>query len=163
MNWEALGAVAELVGALGVIVSLVYLAKQIKANSDNISHNTEALLSSGDIGSNRIVLELYGPQSISGELAELTLKGHASFESLNAVEQYRYSMVLRSMFESHQTFFVQTQKGSARKETWDYYERTFAQLCSLPGVIHWWRENGDKFNSGFAEYINDKMTSEALI
>jgi hypothetical protein len=26
MNWEAIGAVAELLGALGVIISLVYLA-----------------------------------------------------------------------------------------------------------------------------------------
>ena len=163
MNWEAVGAIAELVAALGVIVSLVYLAKQIKANSDNISHNTEALLSSGDIGSNQIVLEIYGPQTKNGELAELTLKGHASFESLNAVEQYRYSMVLLSMFESHQTFFIQTQRGSARQETWDYYERTFAQLCSLPGVIHWWRQNGDPFNPRFAEYVNAKMTTEAPI
>ena len=30
MNWEALGAVSEIVGALGVIITLLYLAAQIK-------------------------------------------------------------------------------------------------------------------------------------
>ena len=40
MNWEAIGAIAELIAAIGVIASLIYLAKQINANS-----NTRALLS----------------------------------------------------------------------------------------------------------------------
>ena len=30
MNWNAIGAIAELLGAIGVIVSLVYLALQIR-------------------------------------------------------------------------------------------------------------------------------------
>jgi hypothetical protein len=30
MNWEALGASAELLGAIGVIVTLLYLAAQIR-------------------------------------------------------------------------------------------------------------------------------------
>lgn len=159
MNWEAVGAVAELIAAFGVILSLVYLAKQIKANSENISQNTEAMLSASDIGSNQLVLELYGPQADNSELAELTLKGHTNFGALSAVEQYRYSMTLLSMFETHQTFFVQTQKGAARQETWDYYEKAFGRLCVLPGVIHWWRQNSDSFNPGFVEYVDAKIRS----
>ena len=30
MNWDAIGAIAELLGAVGVIASLVYLATQIR-------------------------------------------------------------------------------------------------------------------------------------
>jgi len=33
VNWDAIGAVGELLGALGVIVSLVYLAVQIRQNT----------------------------------------------------------------------------------------------------------------------------------
>ena len=33
MNWDAIGAIAELLGAVGVIASLVYLASQIRQNS----------------------------------------------------------------------------------------------------------------------------------
>jgi hypothetical protein len=29
MNWDAIGAIAELLGAIGVIASLIYLARQI--------------------------------------------------------------------------------------------------------------------------------------
>jgi len=33
MNWEALGALAEFLAALGVIVTLVFLARQIQQNT----------------------------------------------------------------------------------------------------------------------------------
>ena len=36
MNWDAIGAIAETLGAIGVITSLVYLAVQIRQNSKHI-------------------------------------------------------------------------------------------------------------------------------
>ena len=33
MNWDAIGAVGEIVGALAVVVSLVYLAVQIRSQN----------------------------------------------------------------------------------------------------------------------------------
>ena len=30
MNWDAIGAIAELLGAIGVIASLLYLARQMR-------------------------------------------------------------------------------------------------------------------------------------
>ncbi len=36
MNWEAVGAIAELLGGIGVIVSLFYLAMQIQQNTRSV-------------------------------------------------------------------------------------------------------------------------------
>ncbi len=33
MNWDAVGAIAESIGALGVISSLIYLAVQVRQNT----------------------------------------------------------------------------------------------------------------------------------
>ena len=33
MNWEALGAIAELLGAVSVLLTLIYLAIQVRENS----------------------------------------------------------------------------------------------------------------------------------
>ena len=33
MNWEAIGAVGEILGALAVFASLIYLARQIRQNT----------------------------------------------------------------------------------------------------------------------------------
>ena len=39
MNWEAIGAVGETVGGIGVIVTLIYLAIQVRQNTRNIHDN----------------------------------------------------------------------------------------------------------------------------
>jgi hypothetical protein len=36
MNWDAIGAIAELLGAIGVIASLVYLATQIRQGREQV-------------------------------------------------------------------------------------------------------------------------------
>jgi hypothetical protein len=36
MNWEAIGAVGEIVGAVAVILTLIYLAAQIRQNTNSV-------------------------------------------------------------------------------------------------------------------------------
>ena len=36
MNWEAVGAIGEVVGAMGIIVTLAYLAYQIRQNTQGM-------------------------------------------------------------------------------------------------------------------------------
>jgi hypothetical protein len=43
VNWEAIGALAELLAAVGVIVSLVYLASQIRHSREQMRQNTRAV------------------------------------------------------------------------------------------------------------------------
>ena len=45
VNWEALGAVAELAGAIGVIASLLYLGSQLRRNSASIEAATALSIS----------------------------------------------------------------------------------------------------------------------
>ena len=40
MNWEALGAIGEIVGAIAVIATLGYLAVQIRHNSRSVEAST---------------------------------------------------------------------------------------------------------------------------
>lgn len=133
INWEAVGAIAELVGALGVIVSLIYLAKQIKGNSDTIDQNTRAVLSSTETSSNDQVIEIMKTQIQDPQFAEVAHKGHADLASLDRIERARYSLLLLSMFETHQTYFIQRARDSAGPEIWEYYSRSFDGYANCRG------------------------------
>ena len=41
MNWEALGAIAELLGAVAVFFTLAYLALQVRQNANALRHQNE--------------------------------------------------------------------------------------------------------------------------
>ena len=160
MNWEAIGAIAELIGAIGVIGSLVYLGKQIQSSSDNVTQNTKALISNRDISSNEFALANLRAQIENADVAALVLKGSAEPHQLTDVERLRYSLVLLGMFESHQTFFVQKEGGSVSPELWDYYSGVFDRLCETPGVSLFWKNRRTQFIPAFANYIDQKMPPE---
>ena len=42
MNWEAVGAIAETIGVIAILVSLVYVAIQIRQNTRQNALNVEA-------------------------------------------------------------------------------------------------------------------------
>ena len=48
MNWDAIGAIAELLGAIGVIASLVYLAGQIRHSREQLEQDTRATRASSN-------------------------------------------------------------------------------------------------------------------
>ncbi len=49
MNWEAIGAIGESLGAIGVIVTVIYVALQIRQNSEAVRGATEQNLMSQEM------------------------------------------------------------------------------------------------------------------
>jgi hypothetical protein len=44
MNWEAVGAVAEMIGGIAVLVTLIYLALQLRQKQFSVVRQTAILL-----------------------------------------------------------------------------------------------------------------------
>ena len=157
MNWDAIGAVAELAGALGVIVSLIYLAKQISMTNENVAQNTTALFNQGEHASIDGILKMNLPQVESRDVAELMRNGYSDFDALDPIDRYRFSTKLLTQFESHQTFFLQNYRDSAGPETWSYYSRVMDDYLKIPSVASWWERSRENFDPGFVSYINEKL------
>ena len=80
MNWDAIGAIGEVVGALAVVVSLIYVATQIKQNTSATRRQTHQELSDSTLSLN---------QSISSDpkVAELLTRSKADYDSLSDSEK----------------------------------------------------------------------------
>jgi hypothetical protein len=89
MNWDALGAIGEVVGAIAVVVSLLYLAVQIRAQ------NRESQVAAA----HEILAAFRGMQIPLQDpgLAELWEKAVMDFESLNGGERIQIFAVVGPM------------------------------------------------------------------
>ena len=106
MNWDAIGALAEVVGVIGILISLMYLAVQIRQNTRQISSNIEATRLAAfeyNIESGNRIRELY---ILHPELAELFLKGTKHYRDLSSTDRFRFGMLLRNIFSSMQGAYV---------------------------------------------------------
>jgi len=124
MNWEAIGAIGEVVGALGVIVSLIYLATQIR-RSDQTAR-AESI---------RSVLDGYRERSVvhsftNPDVPDLFAKGLTDFDTLDASEKRRFFYLFaENIFQVQQAMELH-QSGLLPKidyEAWLYYTATLVQ------------------------------------
>lgn len=84
MNWDMIGAIAEMLGALGVIASLLYLASQLRSNA--VASAVEAKLTT-----TRFMTEFNRDLINNPELYELWEKGSRNPSSLTREEYVRFS------------------------------------------------------------------------
>ena len=92
MNWDMVGAIGEVLGAAGVIVTLAYLAGQVRASNRAVRSATmQELLDE--------TLHLMGQLTQDTAFAGIWVRGSADFDGLAADEQvqlrsFYYQMVL---------------------------------------------------------------------
>lgn len=104
MNWEAIGAVGEVGGAIGVIVTLIYLAGQLR-------QNTKALRSSSYEHWNEISSSFTDYMArYAEELSEI--EAHASLESLTAAQLRILSALGIKSIDQAQTAFLHHRAGT---------------------------------------------------
>jgi hypothetical protein len=87
MSWDAIAALAELLSALGVLASLVYLGFQIRQNTGWLKQQAFQL------GTNE-VRRWASHFAESRATSELFIKGQRSYESLDRAEQFQFTMIV---------------------------------------------------------------------
>ena len=100
MNWEAIGAVAELIGAVGVIGSLVYLAVQIRQNTRSLRASAYQAITGhvGDI--NRALFE-------NAEVAHIVDVGSQDRAKLSPEERRRFNAYQMMRFMHYDNLYHQ--------------------------------------------------------
>ena len=107
MNWEAIGAIGESIGAAAVVISLVYLAVQIRQSSAQTRLNTKAM----HARAYQDLLDLYATVhlnvSTNTELRRVLLKGRdGGLEGLSLEEQMQFGSFVHQQVRCYYTGFT---------------------------------------------------------
>jgi hypothetical protein len=148
MNWDAIGAVAELVGAAGVIVSLVYLAGQIRQSTRSSRAATFHAVAAE-------ASHLYRTIAGDSESARIFRQGMREPESLTEDDLVRFSAMLSSAFRGLENMFVQYRQGTIDEESWQAWRRSLLQILEQPGAARVWQLRGDVFREDFQHLVNE--------
>ena len=133
MNWDAIGAIAESVGALGVIASLIYLALQVRQNTKQVRlsrfQETSSTLQDG-------FAPIYQPGN-----PQIWYKGHHRPDELDEQEAYTFRLFMERQLYNVQNIVYQHEHGLIDQ---DVYESTISQMRELlidtPGGSSFWKE-----------------------
>ena len=152
MSWEALGAVGELVGVAGVILTLVYLAHQIRQNTRAIRAQTHQAITSANLGMAMGLAESEG-------LAGVLVRGLADFDSLDPADRLRTVGWFNSFLKFGENTHYQFLQGSLERSVWEGWMVILENWVTQPGPRKYWAERRDAFQPAFRELV-DGMFSE---
>ena len=152
MDWEAVGAVGEILGAVAVVATLGYVAVQIRQNTAMLNSTARQSLVDNDRHSIAAVLE-------HPDLFEKLGKA----EELSAQDQIRYSAIWILDLRNREFEFFQYKAGILDEAAWRSYQETLHYSFGTERDRRWWEKMGrESFDAEFVTMVDEFIREAPL-
>ena len=150
MNWEAIAAISQLVGTIGVIITLAFLAVQVRGNTSVANAQARHSIS-------EFVLRI---AIFRAEHADRFAKLDSGTELTDGDRQFRYWAHVQFLLHA-ETYFHQHTLGLMPDAHWQPYARYWAKYLESPGFKEVWEDIGPGFSEDFARWVDSLLTKHA--
>ena len=159
MNWDAIAAISEAIGAIAVVVTLLYLALQVRMSRHATEENTKATraasaaLSQDSLANinELIATNLDLSTLISGAISQ------GSFDGFGPDELFRIQMILRANLQRFESMYFRYEEGLLELRIWEIRRRWLASFIKTSPVSDWWSAERESsiFSEGFIADIEN--------
>lgn len=155
MSLEQLGIVAQIVGAIAIIITLIYLSIQVK---DSARASRAAAVTDATTAMQAFYQELGSNPATS----KLFLDGLTKPDTLSQESQYQYLMMMHSCFLGFQRSFFLAREGTLDVALRDSIGTAMHAANQLPGMHFYWRQRKGYFQPEFIEWVEDLLARAPL-
>ncbi|HEU0273283.1 MAG TPA: hypothetical protein VFQ83_02000 [Candidatus Udaeobacter sp.] len=156
MKLEAINALAQLIAAIGVIVSLFYLAAQIRQNTrsmravvvDSLAHS---------------LIDLLSPQAYDLEAMRAFAAAVEDWHGVTEEERARSLSFMFPTFKLFENAWFQQRQGTLDKQQWEGWDAYIRMYYHRPGVKIWWSLRKMAFAPGFRHYLEATEPIEGVL
>ncbi len=152
---EALGNLGDFIGGIAVVVTLLYLAYQVRQNTNSThSASYQAIVSTMAGFSRELAYE--------EERSEVFFKGLTNPDDLSPSERNRFALLMTSYFRSLENIHFQYQSKAIPEDVWEGWAYRIAGSLKAPGCLYWWEREQQVFSGRFRKFVNEEaMSAEA--
>ena len=146
MTIQDWGAIGELVGGAAVVLTLVYLAVQLRQNTKSVETSALSGWLSARIAINEAVSRIEG---------ETVLSGMRDSRSLTQSSFHAWGLMLQTYVMHGQVTHLLFKRGLVPKDLWEIEMGITKGLLTPPGVRQWWEVAGrGQVTPEFAELMD---------
>jgi hypothetical protein len=146
MTLEALGNIGEIVGALGVIVSLGYLAGQIRQNTKAIKASSHHAINDAFNAYLKLLIE-------NERAAHILAVGVREIGKLDDRQRDTFYAVLSMLFNHFENTFLQYRQGLLDDDQWRRWSFAIGWYAGFPGIEIWWKNRSVIYPIAFREMV----------
>ena len=145
MNWDAIGAIGEIVAAIAVVATLFYLARQIQQNNRmSRAEMTKDLM----LASRSAILETTSNDKLAAIWAEIR-----DFENEDVARRYTF---YQSFFRLYELQFNLLNQGLLDDSIATSYMLVIRMFTQTKHFDEYWSSAREQFHDQFAKYVDEQ-------
>lgn len=147
MNWTMIGAMGDLLSAVAVVVSLVYVARRVKENSRAAQRTQYFQL-------NTEIATFADGVSREDEYSDIVFRGLADRPSLSPKEIFRFNSGMLGLFRAWEARFEYAREGSVHDWGAEGHRAMMVDVLGYPGAQTYWKDRAQWFSKDFRAEVD---------
>lgn len=149
MTIMEIGAIGEFVGAIAVVVTLVYLAIQMRQNTNALKLNVARSVTEE-------LQDMFSLAASNRALAEIIVKASGQSE-WQGVERARYHAFTNNLVRVYENAYLQSRAGVMDLAHWEGMTRMMIDYTSMPAFQGFWEVRKHWMSDDFQEYMDSAV------
>jgi hypothetical protein len=149
MSLNDLANLGQIIGAVAVVVSLFYVAHQIRQNTNAVRSATAQTV-------HEHFAKWYHLVAADDELAQIVAKGLRDYGSLSEKERVRFVATFMAFLSYTQNAFLKWREGLLASPLWMGWEHVIMNLVGAPGGKAFWKDRAYMFGDEIPSICRDR-------
>jgi len=146
VNWDAIGAIGEIIGALAVVATLGYLAVQIRQNTKTARSAARQAISDA---------ATLPAQNFFGDANfRKAFNAHVNGEEVDEDQMLHLQSYCYINFRLWENIHYQYRSGMLTADEWDSFRRNLKAISQIPIWQDYWEREGDVYTDSFRAEMN---------
>ena len=154
MTLQDLANYGEILGAAGVIASLIFVGWQIRANTKAARLRMHEQVT-------QTYMSFLGSILVDpGSFAAGFKSDDPDFADLDDAQKVFFFSTMLGFFKHFEMMYVQYAQGVMDERTWNAWSTHIRMQFHQPGAQHWWNLRKETFIPEFREYLDNSTAPE---
>jgi hypothetical protein len=151
VNWDAIGAIGNVLAAVGVTATLIYLVVQLKHNNRQLRLTT----------ANVVTEELQAIFSLLAADESLcrVFNEAASGRELEGTNRTRFYAFVNNLMRIHENAYLQRQEGAIPEAHWEGLTRLMIDVTDMPGFASYWVDRKHWSSNEYGAFVEAEILS----
>jgi hypothetical protein len=147
MNWDAIGAISEVVGSAAVVFTLIYLAVQIRQNTKSVQSAALEGAVNTPIATRQAIYE-------SAEMTNIINRGMKDHKDLDEDELFRFRLSVQNTLWGIWNIHAQSRLTGLSNNVWEAQKPFILRMLLSPGGAWFWRNYKTEFERSFVTELD---------
>lgn len=154
MQLEQLSYVSEVVGAIAIVITIIFLIVEVRRNTNE---SKRQFMEGATSQRSSLVRMIAADQ----ELAQVIGRGLAG-SRLPDDQWFRFNMFLYALFVEFEFNQRRVKVGEMDRDLWEAWIDAYNWWLQYPGVRNWWHRAPAGFTDSFREYIDSHIENQPI-